>query len=813
MSQCADLPVQPPAGARRRLAALALALALCLGARAWLIGHTQTIARDGTYYVALAQDFAADPSQAVRGGEVHPGYPACIAAFHSVLGILGVGPGDVRRWELAGQLVSLMAALAATIALWLWAGRTFTWPVACATVVTFSVTKKWSTLGADVLTDALAVSLMGWAAVLTLANLLHGAKGVSPVAAQSPAGPDRRDACRTYLLRRVALAGGVGIFAGLAYLVRPEGLLVLPWAFAAWLIQARRDRSWRPAVLSMLIAAGAAACLCVPYMAAIGGFTAKQQHLHRLLGQASAVSSAEPAADGGNGALLAQVTGPEMDWTLILDKFFEVQHPLLAFLALAYLAAWMYGKRRPLSPLARLLVLPRPGSLTLMACAMALVVPLLFLRQVKLEGMSHRYLLFLAWLTVPLSGAAIVALGSGLAAIVRKTGAAWPGAAVASAVTLGLLAQTLRPLHADRAAYRQAGLYLASHTPPDAKILTDEPWTLHYSGRSGLSQARQAPQGYEPSMDRRAMLAYLIASGPFTHLALSGQTIKDVFPFVPDGWPPSAYRLERKVDPAWTLVAAGNLLDKASVLLWRTDRGRLEMWEVAQQRVPRREEVQADRDVRILGAADLDSRPGTELLAQSGVGGELDVLALDGPRLRRLATLGPMDLTDHEFLGFGRAGGAGRGDLVWRRRSTGVAEAWTLEGLAVRERRNLATIGQVQALAVDLDHREWVDLLLRDRQKADSPVFYWLMGPQGAINSGRLADWVGADMELLAMADLNGDSFADALWRRRSTGQLTIQPFLGACPAVDLVRRETFGRPGSRNAVHVFDIQRFRLGE
>jgi hypothetical protein len=50
-------------------------------------------------------------------------------------------------------------------------------------------------------------------------------------------------------------------------------------------------------------------------------------------------------------------------------------------------------------------------------------------------------------------------------------------------LTLAPLARTLEPLHADRAGFREAGRWLASHVRPDEGVFDPYGWAGYYAGR------------------------------------------------------------------------------------------------------------------------------------------------------------------------------------------------------------------------------------------------------------------------------------------------------------------------------------------
>ena len=110
--------------AMKRFAPLLIVLLACGALRGWLICNTDAIAEDGTTYVSMARQLSSGPRQVAQSRDYHIGYPAVMAAAHRVLLAAGA-PDSLRTWEVSGQVVSLVASLAAIVAVWLLAGMAF----------------------------------------------------------------------------------------------------------------------------------------------------------------------------------------------------------------------------------------------------------------------------------------------------------------------------------------------------------------------------------------------------------------------------------------------------------------------------------------------------------------------------------------------------------------------------------------------------------------------------------------------------------------------------------------------------------------
>ena len=132
--------LEPPTKINRlHLLRLATLLCICTALRIGLICKTDVIARDGTTYVSMSREWASGSLRVVREYDYHVGYPAVVSLVGRAL-IAAGRPDSVATWELAGQMVSLAASVAAMVAIWLFArtcfGERIAWtPFPCANSV------------------------------------------------------------------------------------------------------------------------------------------------------------------------------------------------------------------------------------------------------------------------------------------------------------------------------------------------------------------------------------------------------------------------------------------------------------------------------------------------------------------------------------------------------------------------------------------------------------------------------------------------------------------------------------------------------
>ena len=482
----------------KRAATLLMVLVACATVRLWLIAHTDVIARDGTVYVKMARELSADPSHVVQSYDYHVGYPVAIAATHQILQALGQAQ-NMSSWDLSGQIVSLIASLLAMMAVWWLAGMAFNWRIAWLSALLFGLGRKWAVLGADVLSDALAVCLQIWAVVLALL-LLRQLRKKSNWA--------------------IPLAAGLGICAGLGYLVRPEALLVPILAIAFCLFyQFHWRASWRLTIVSTVLIALTTLACALPYMIAIGALSKKKSIDQIIMVSASQYDSIT--------CLAALSPGHRPAIRAFINQLFEALHPVGGLFLCICLAVFI-GKTvlRIKLPSKILIFRRRINSLFMLATTAAIMIILTGLYS-NVHYMSYRHLMFLAALLSPLAGAGFM-MSAEFTAIL----ATWlklpqwcarlilPIGTVA--IVLGLLSHTLRPMHAGKAHYKQAGHFVGQLATVDEHVLTDSSRTIHYAvAKNPNISASRIPGN---NLSREQLLQYIEQTSA-TYLVISDHTL------------------------------------------------------------------------------------------------------------------------------------------------------------------------------------------------------------------------------------------------------------------------------------------------
>lgn len=478
-----------------RIAAL---VAVSAAVHLWLVGHTSVTARDGIGFARYAINLqtpenatrpstpaaAADPPKRVEtavdviAAEKHPpGYPVAVwLAAKCVRKAEGVAEPDAAghagQFLLAAQLVSAAAALLLVVPTYL-IGRMLLGRFAgFAAALLLQVLP----VPARVTSDALSEGAFLLAAAVAL---MFGVRAV------------RRPGVGGFLL--------CGLATGLAYLVRPEGLLVAGAVglTAGWLGLTRR---W-PRDLALGRLAGLAvgvALIAGPYMLLIGKVTNKPtgdgmipslpDPRSQLLKDRS--GGLPPAGAGGPVFGAYWVIPPEAGttgtvWPAVggvakeLGKGLHYVGAGLAVLGVVFL------RRR---------VAAEPGLALLLVSAGLNVVLLIGLgmKGYHISGahtgyISERHTLPLVMTGCVFAAAALEPVAAALSCL-PLVGRFWAGrlapAGLLLTVVAAALPATLKPLHDHREGHKHAGRWLAGQVRDQDCLIDPFEWAQWYSGRS-----------------------------------------------------------------------------------------------------------------------------------------------------------------------------------------------------------------------------------------------------------------------------------------------------------------------------------------
>lgn len=465
-----------PSGLRREAAVLVILVLFAAGVRLWLIRHTEVAARDSIGFIryALQLEDQAWP-EVFNANKQHPGYPLAILAVSGSLRLYQ-GQLDSLALQRSAQLASALAGILLVVPMYLLGKEVFGRSAGFWGAVLFQCLPVSGRILSDGLSEALFLLLMAVAMLFAARALKSGA---------------------------VAWFILCGLVTGLAYLTRPEGLLILAVA-GSILIGLQFSAAWRRSWLRVLgcgtALVGTAVAVGAPYAIAIGGLTNKPTGQELLNFQSTSADRPEPTLllnPGSPRPLLASVLAV---WSLDHQKgswlwglwavIFEILKAYYYVLWLpALLAAWWFRDRAWMTP---------GYWVLLLTCFLHLAL----VWRVAVTGgyVSERHVLVPVLAGVFAAATGITFLASRLAALrfPAALSSAWPALVVLVLLTCCGLLGTLRPLHPNRAGHRAAGLWLAEHATPYDSIYDPFCWAYFYAG--GLfweGRAWVAPPDYQ----------------------------------------------------------------------------------------------------------------------------------------------------------------------------------------------------------------------------------------------------------------------------------------------------------------------------
>ena len=449
---------------RRDLLLIVLLAVLTLGLRGIQLATTEVTARDSIGYIHIAWRLEHyNWRQVIPDIPQHPGYPFAVLAASLPARLLF--PNDLPyAMQLAAQLASAAASILLVAPLY-WLGvQLFNRRIAFGAVLLFQCLP----CSGRILADGLSEGVFLLFAVTALATALHS--------------------LRTGSLLGFAVTGAA---SGLAYLTRPEGLII-PAAAGLTLLAMQAFARWRRPWLRVLafgvVMTAAVLTIGGPFMILIGGLTNKNSA--NAMMKDAAAEATPPAQDGvADGPILAvwwqgDVNGASGRYLWGLTTLAEVLSKAFFFvLWIPALIGLICFHRR---------IRTDPGAwMVLLVCAV--LGCLLYRVAVRMGYLSDRHTILilacgLLWTAAAVDGAGQVLarfLASGRPALAAKwwaDGRAWAVCLLLVAACAPLV-RTLEPLHGDRVGFRAAGYWLRDHARPDETIFDPFGWAGYYAGR------------------------------------------------------------------------------------------------------------------------------------------------------------------------------------------------------------------------------------------------------------------------------------------------------------------------------------------
>lgn len=443
-----------------RILVLMLAVACWLG---WLVAQTEIFFADGLRYITQARQLErGDLRQGLRQAVDHPLYPLAIVGVHRGLSL----PDSPASWQQAAQFAAATAGVLLVVPLYLVAAEIFGGSGAWLGVVLVFLVPVPGHVLADTLSESTFLLFWTWGVWATLRHLRQGS------------------------LRWLPVVLG---FSGMAYLSRPEGLL-LPAALLAtlglaplWPAARLSARSW----WSTIAVLGLGVVLAIGPYVALKGSVATKPAVARLLGlappsRADAVERERPL-DPDQSATTTAMLAVRSTAAAVRDA---VTWPLLPLAALGVGASLRREHHRR-------------ARLWLFLGVMSAGALLALLRLHATGGYcTPRHTLLL---TLPLISASASGLRTILAWMPRALGrnptwirrAAPLGFCVAIAV-VHARALTL-PINDAFGGYRAAGAWIAQHAPRDETVVDVTGWSQYYADRPGYVFANLIAAPADPS--------------------------------------------------------------------------------------------------------------------------------------------------------------------------------------------------------------------------------------------------------------------------------------------------------------------------
>jgi hypothetical protein len=446
---------------RRDAGLLVLLLLIAVGLGAWHLTHTEVMARDSIGFIRIAWQLHSHPLREwpaiLREAPQHPGYPLCILGVRPLVQMVAPGP-EALVLQRSAQFASALASLFLVVAAYLLGRELFDRRVGFGVALLLLCLPVSGLLLCDGLSESVFLALAGIGLYLAVRALRTGS---------------RRD------------FGLAGVFAGLAYLTRPEGL-VIPAATTLVLLglAVLRRAEWplRRVVVCGVWLVASAGIVSAPLMASTGMLTVKPS-ARRSLWQGAERAPQKLALGQPLLALFHPDMGTGTDrtwwgveavgWELFVGFDYVFWAPLL-------IGVWCCFQRSIRIPGVWVLFLT---SFSIAFCVWRVAVV------VGYASDRHLLLVILSWL--PWCVAGLIIVGEAIPRWLRAFGLPrrWLLSSPVAGILLLLVAagmalpRTLEPLHLHRAGFRQAGLWLAENTRPEQPIVDPFYWSHYYAGR------------------------------------------------------------------------------------------------------------------------------------------------------------------------------------------------------------------------------------------------------------------------------------------------------------------------------------------
>lgn len=480
-------------------------MAVAAGLLVTMMVRTDVMFADGLRYIDQAQRISrGNVSEGLFRSIDHPGYPLSIAAVHLV-----VRGEDPASWQRAAQAASVLAGVLLVVPLYLVSIELFGPRIAWLCCLLFYLAPIPCRVMADALSESTFLLFWCWGLWAAIRFLRAGSPG--------------------WLPPTVA-------FGALAYLTRPEGLLLVAALVASLLAmpllpstRMSRPRWW--AAVGFLAIAPA---FCIgPYVLVKGGVGSKPA-MARILGTApkaasDSVDRSRPL-DPDQTAAETYLRATRATAAAIVEL---ISIPLLPLAVLGFVGCGAFAG----GPRVRLL-LGWIGAGSILALARL---------HATCGYCTSRHAMLLGLFLIPAAAAGIAWLLAEVATRMARTDSRRVKEPTVAA--LGLAAalyfcwsgpSLIRPINHDSEGYRLAGEWLADrgHAPEEAKVVDAPGWALFYSRRGGYTFANLGEALGDP-LARYVVVREAHLAGPWSYCRVFRDLVKDrkpiaQFPARPD---------------------------------------------------------------------------------------------------------------------------------------------------------------------------------------------------------------------------------------------------------------------------------------
>ncbi len=184
--------------------------------------------------------------------------------------------------------------------------------------------------------------------------------------------------------------------------------------------------------------------------------------------------------------------------------------------------------------------------------------------------------------------------------------------------------------------------------------------------------------------------------------------------------------------------------------------------------------LQINTSFILAGSGDFDGDGKADLVWRNNTTGDTILWVMNGTDVVAGSGVFSNVPSPWQIAGVGDFNGDGKSDLLWRNTVTGENSIWLLNGTVVQP--GSGTIVQISDTnwtvggIGDFNHDGRSDILWRNNTTGSSSILM-MNGTALGGDSGATQLQIGSGFRPAAVADLNGDGFADILWRNTTTGQ------------------------------------------